>query len=178
MELPETTLSRILDRILSAIGRAASWLWVALLLTVVVNVALRHLFGEGRVELEELQWHLNSVAFLIAIAYAYRVDAHIRIDLVSSRLRPRLRAWIEFYGTVLLLLPFVVMVLVFSLPFVAESWAVSEVSQSPGGLPFRWLIKAVLPVALVLLLLAMLSRFSRLWVFLAKPPADAGEAER
>ena len=145
LDLPETPFSKVVDGALSAIGRAASWLWVALLGVIVINVALRYLFGEGRVELEELQWHINSVAFMLAVAYAYRVDAHIRIDLVSSKLRPRTQAWVELYGTVLLLLPFVILVVVFSLPFVAHSWSVSEVSQSPGGLPFRWLLKGFLP---------------------------------
>ena len=126
-----------------------------------VNVTLRYVFHEGRIELEELQWHLNALAFLIAIAYAYRVDAHIRIDLVSVRLRPRIQVWIEFYSTLLLLLPFIAVVLWYSFPFVAHSWTVSEISSSPGGLPFRWLLKGVLPVAFLLLLVAVASRLTR-----------------
>ena len=167
VELPETRLSRAIDGVLATLGRAASWLWLVLLGVVVVNVALRYVFDQGRIDLEELQWHLNAVAFLLAIAYAYRVDAHIRIDLVSNRLRPRLQAWIEFYGTLLLLLPFIGAVLVFSAPFVAHSWAASEVSASAGGLPFRWLLKAALPATFLLLLAAVISRLSRLWALLA-----------
>lgn len=169
MELPETPTSRAIDRVLTAVGRLASWLWVVLLAVVIFNVTLRYLFQQGRIELEELQWHINAVAFLLAIAYAYRVDAHIRIDLVSNKLPPRLQAWIELYGTLLLLLPFVGAVLVFSWPFVAHSWQVSEISSSPGGLPFRWLLKGVLPAAFLLLLAAIISRLSRLWAYLAMP---------
>ena len=167
LELPQTRISRLVDGALSAIGRAASWLWMALLGVVVVNVALRYLFDEGRIELEELQWHLNALAFLLAIAYGYRVDAHIRIDLVFNRLAPRRKAWIEFYGTLLLLLPFVFAVLVFSAPFVAHSFGVGEVSPSAGGLPFRWLLKGALPAAFLLLLAAAVSRLSRVWAYLA-----------
>ncbi len=166
VELPETRFSRIVDRALTVVGRAASWLWAVLLVVIVFNVTLRYVFGEGRVELEELQWHINAVAFLFAIAYAYRVDAHIRIDLVSARLRPRLRVWVEFYGTLLLLLPFIALILVFSWDFVGHSWAVAEVSQSPGGLPFRWFLKGVLPATFGLLLIAVASRLSRLWAYL------------
>lgn len=169
IELPQTPTSRAIDRVLTAVGRLASWLWVVLLAVVIFNVTLRYLFQQGRIELEELQWHINAVAFLLAIAYAYRVDAHIRIDLVSNKLRPRMQAWIELYGTLLLLLPFVGAVLVFSWPFVAHSWQVSEISASPGGLPFRWLLKGVLPAAFLLLLAAMISRLSRLWAYLAMP---------
>ena len=171
VELPETALSRVIDGVLSAIGHAGRWIWLVLMLVVVFNVALRYLFGEGRVELEETQWHLNAVGFLIAIAYGYRVDAHIRIDLVSLRMPPRTRVWVELYGTLFLFLPFIAMLLVFALPFVAMSYEMSEVSQSPGGLPLRWLIKGVLPAILVLLLLAMLSRLSRLWRYLTETAA-------
>ena len=80
LELPDTPFSRVVDGLISAVGRAASWLWVVLLAVIVINVTLRYVFGEGRVELEELQWHINAIAFLVAVAYAYRVDAHIRID--------------------------------------------------------------------------------------------------
>ena len=173
VQLPATRFSRIVDGALSAIGRAASWLWAVLLAVIIVNVTLRYLFREGRIELEELQWHINALAFMLAIAYAYRVDAHIRIDLVSNRLRPRTQAWIEFYGTLLFLLPFIAAVLVFSWDFVAHSWAASEISASPGGLPFRWFLKGALPAAFLLLLAAVLSRLSRLWAYLAAKPEDA-----
>ena len=166
IELPDTRFSRRVDGVLTALGRAASWLWVVLLAVIVVNVTLRYLFREGRIELEELQWHLNAAAFMIAIAYAYRVDAHIRIDLVSVRLRPRLQVWIEFFSTLLLLLPFIAVVLWFSVPFVAHSFSVSEISSSPGGLPLRWLLKGVLPIAFLLLLLGVASRLTRLWAYL------------
>ena len=168
LALPETRFSRAVDGVLSVIGRAASWLWVVLLVVIVLNVMLRYVFGEGRIEFEEVQWHINAVAFMLAIAYAYRVDAHIRIDLVSATLHPRLQVWIEFYGTLLLLLPFIAVVLWFGLPFVAHSFSVSEISSSPGGLPFRWLLKAVLPLAFLLLLVAVASRLSRMWAFLTE----------
>ena len=174
VQLPATRFSRIVDGALSTIGRAASWLWAVLLAVIIVNVTLRYLFREGRIELEELQWHINALAFMLAIAYAYRVDAHIRIDLVSNRLRPRTQAWIEFYGTLLFLLPFIGAVLVFSWDFVAHSWAASEISASPGGLPFRWFLKGALPAAFLLLLAAVLSRLSRLWAYLAAKPEDGG----
>ena len=67
---------------------------------------------------------------------------------------------------VLALLPFIALVLWFSLPFVQQSWILGEVSQAPGGLPYRWLIKAMLPAGFLLLLLAALSRLSRVWAYL------------
>jgi TRAP-type mannitol/chloroaromatic compound transport system permease small subunit len=171
--LPATRVSRIIDPLLDRIGRAASWLWLVLLLVIVGNVLLRYVFGEGRVELEELQWHLYSLGFLFGLAYAFQADAHIRVDVLSERFTPRTRAWLELYGLLLALLPFLALILIYSVPFVWQSFALSEVSQAAGGLPMRWAIKAALPVGFFLLLLGALSRLTRVWAFLFL----AGDAE-
>lgn len=164
--LPHTALSRRIDPLLIAIGRWVSWLWLVLLSIIVLNVLLRYAFGEGRIEFEEIQWHLYAVGFLFGLSYAYQDDSHIRVDVLHERFRPRTRAWIELYGIVLLLLPFIALVLIFSVPFVAQSYRLGEESQAPGGLPLRWLMKAALPAGFGLLLLAVLSRLSRVWAFL------------
>ncbi len=164
--LPHTAFSRRVDPLLGRIGRWVSWLWLVLLGIIVLNVVLRYAFGEGRVEFEEIQWHLYSIGFLIGMCYAYEADVHIRVDVLHERFSPRLRAWIELYGILLLLLPFITLILVFSAPFVRQSYLVGEVSQAPGGLPYRWLMKAVLPLGFTLLLLATLSRLSRVWALL------------
>jgi len=164
--LPETSFSRTIDSGINRIGRIVSWVWLALLIVIVANVTLRYVFGEGRVEFEEIQWHLYSLGFLVGLSFAYSSDNHIRVDVLHERLSPRRKAWIELYGILLLLLPFLTLVIVFSLPFVADSFRFGEISQAPGGLPYRWAIKAVLPIGFFLLLLATLSRLSRVWTFL------------
>ncbi|MCZ6829040.1 MAG: TRAP transporter small permease subunit [Gammaproteobacteria bacterium] len=166
LDLPQTRTSRLIDPFLQHVGEAASWLWLLLLLIIVGNVVLRYAFEEGRIELEEIQWHIYSFGFLLGLAYAFQADAHIRVDVVSERLQPRTRAWLELYGLILGLLPFIALFLIHGLPFVQQSWAVGEVSQAPGGLPYRWFIKAVLPFSFALLLLAVWSRLTRVWLFL------------
>jgi len=164
--LPHTSVSRAIDKVLDAIGRWTSAIWLVLLIVIVVNVLLRYVFNEGRIELEELQWHLYSVGFLLGMSYAYQADSHIRVDVLHERLSYQTQAWIELYGIVLFLLPFIALILVYGLPFVASSFSLSEVSQSPGGLAYRWAIKAFLPIGFFLLLLAVISRFIRVWAFL------------
>ena len=163
---PETGLSRVVDGWIIHIGKAVSWIWLILLGVIMLNVVMRYLFSEGSIELEELQWHLYSVGFLIGMSYAYQADAHVRVDVLHERLRPRLKAWIELYGTLLLLIPFILLIVIYGIPFVTSSFAVNEVSSSPGGLPNRWLIKAALPFGFGLLALAVLARLSRVWSFL------------
>ena len=161
LELPETRLSRRLDRFVRRIGDGASWLWIVLLGVVVLNVVLRYVFQEGRIEFEEIQWHLYATGFLAALGYAVESDDHIRVDFLRHRFTARMQAWIELYGILLLLLPFVALVLVYAVPFVAHSFAQSEVSAAPGGLPFRFAIKAMLIAGFGVLGIAALSRLLR-----------------
>ena len=166
MELPSTGFSRALDPWLERLGRCASWLWLLLLIVIVANVVLRYAFGQGRVEFEEIQWHLYAAGFLLGLSHALKDDAHIRVDLMHERFGPTLKAWIELYGILLLLLPFIAVVLIFSVSFVAASYQLGEVSPSPGGLPYRWAVKAMLPLGFSFLLLAALSRLTRVWAYL------------
>jgi len=173
--LPHTALSRRIDGALETIGRWTSGIWLVLLVVIVFNVLLRYVFNEGRIELEELQWHLYSIGFLLGLSYAYQADTHIRVDVLHERMQPRTQAWIELYGILLFLLPFVSLVLIYSMPFVGASFAVNEISPSPGGLPYRWFIKAFLPLGFGLLLLAAISRLIRVWTYLfLSGPANAG----
>ncbi len=161
LQLPETRLSRRLDGFVRKVGDGASWLWIALLAVVVLNVVLRYVFREGRIEFEEIQWHLYATGFLVALGYAVESDDHIRVDFLRDRFSVRVQAWIELYGILLLLLPFVVLVLVYAAPFVAHSFAQGEVSAAPGGLPFRFVIKAMLIAGFGLLGVAAFSRLLR-----------------
>ena len=174
MELPSTGFSRALDPWLERIGRCASWLWLLLLIVIVANVVLRYAFDQGRIEFEEIQWHLYATGFLFGLSYALKDDVHIRVDLLHERFGPTLRAWVELYGILLLLLPFIALVLIFSVSFVAVSYQLGEVSSSPGGLPYRWAIKAVLPLGFALLLLAALSRLTQVWAYLFLGRREAG----
>ncbi|MFU8814444.1 MAG: TRAP transporter small permease subunit [Pseudomonadales bacterium] len=164
--LPHTAFSRMIDPWLVKMGQWISWLWAALLVVIVVNVVARYAFGLGRIEFEEIQWHLYSAGFLLGLAYTYQADAHIRVDVLHERLSPRRKAWVELYGILLFLLPFITLILVYSVPFVISSYRFGEVSQAPGGLPLRWVIKAMLPLGFALLLIATLSRLTRVWALL------------
>jgi TRAP-type mannitol/chloroaromatic compound transport system permease small subunit len=99
-ELPHTRLSSVLDAIVRGIGNVVSWVWAILVAVIVVNVTLRYAFGEGRIEFEELQWHLYAIGFLIGLSYCIQNDSHIRIDIFQERFRPHTKAWIELFGII------------------------------------------------------------------------------
>lgn len=100
----------------------------------------------------ETQWYLFSACFLLAAAWTLQRDRHVRVDVLHARLSPRARAWIDLLGSLAFLVPTCVAAIVLSLPAVASSIAVLEVSPDPGGLP-RWPLKALLPASFLLLAL-------------------------
>jgi TRAP-type mannitol/chloroaromatic compound transport system permease small subunit len=168
--LPQTRLSARLDGLIRAIGDAVSWIWLLLLATIVLNVIMRYVFGKGRIEFEELQWHLYAVGFLAGVAYGVESDAHVRVDFLRVRLSLRVQAWVELYGLLLLLFPFIALILYYSVAFIEFSWSAGEVSPAPGGLPLRWLIKTALPAGFVLLGIAAFSRLLRVSSYLFDVP--------
>lgn len=171
--LPPTRFSRAVERVLHRFDDALSWIWMVLLAVIVLNVVMRYAFGQGRIEFEEIQWHLYATGMLLGLAACYVDDAHVRVDVLQERFSPRTRAWIELYGTLLLLLPFIALMLIYSVPFVIHSYVTGEVSVAPGGLALRWMIKAMLPLGFLLLLVAAIARLTRVWAFLFGP-RDAG----
>jgi len=149
------------DTLVRAIGRTLAWVYLLLMLAILVQVVLRYGFGNGLVALEELQWHLYAIGVMFGISYAQVLDAQVRVDPIYGRLSAGQRRWVEIIGILLLALPFVAVVFIHSLDFVADAWRTSETSAAPLGLPARWAIKAVIPVSFGLLGLALLSRLLR-----------------
>ncbi len=165
-ELPQTRLSNTLDRCIRGVGSLISWAWLALAGVIVLNVTMRYVFGEGRIELEEIQWHIYAGGFLFGMSYVIECDDHVRVDLIHASMKIKTQAWIEFFGILFFLMPFIVLVLWFSAPFIASSYEIGEVSQSPGGLPFRWVVKGALFVGFALMGVATLSRLLRVTALL------------
>ena len=164
--LPNTRLSDMLDGVIRRIGEAISWLWIVLLGVIVVNVTMRYVFGEGRIEFEEIQWHIYSVGFLIGISYCFAADDHVRVDVLHDRMSLRTQAWVELFGLLFFLFPFIALILVYAPNFVAYSYSIGEVSEAPAGLPFRWAIKSFLLIGFGFLALAGVSRLTRVTALL------------
>ena len=151
------TLSRKIDALNERVGRAVSWLAFLMVAVVAWNVFLRYLFHKGSVAMQELEWHLFGPLFLLTAAYTLVHDEHVRVDILYSRLSTRAKAVVDLAGSLLFLIPVCILVVYTSWGFVAASWAAREGTPDPGGLPARYILKAVIPVAFSLLTLQGLS---------------------
>ncbi len=157
------SLETLLDRINQTVGRVAAILLLLLLLNVAYDVVARYLFNAVSIGLQELEWHLYATVFLLGISYTLSQDGHVRVDLLYDRLPPRRQALIDLLGTLVLLIPFTLLIIWYGSGFVAESYRLGETSGDPGGLPYRWIIKAVIPIAFTTLLLSAIAQLLRCW---------------
>lgn len=144
-------LQRGADLLSEAAGRLAAVLAIAIVALVFALVVARYGLGAGSVAAQEAVLWLHGTIFLLGAAYALRHDAHVRVDVFSQRWTPRTRAWVEFGGGLVLLLPFCVFVVAISWDYVAASWAAREGSRDPGGLPAWYLAKSLIPASALLL---------------------------
>jgi TRAP-type mannitol/chloroaromatic compound transport system permease small subunit len=144
-----------IDAFTECVGKCTSWLIIILVLLVGYDVSMRYLFQSGSIGLQELEWHLFSIIFLIGAAYTLKHDEHVRLDILyrSKLLSDRHRAWIDVFGTLFILIPFCLLIVISAWPFVSQAYIHLEASPDPGGLPARWVIKTIIPAGFSLLLI-------------------------
>ncbi|WP_018688700.1 TRAP transporter small permease subunit [Ahrensia kielensis] len=154
--------TRIIERIITFIAVSAHVGWLLLIVVILTNVVLRYVFSNSSVAMEEVQWHLYAYSFMVGVSYCLVQDQHVRVDVLAEHWPSRRRAWIDLLAMVLLVMPFAYIIANGSIPFVEFSHKLSETSRSPGGLPYRWILKSVIPFAFGLLFLAAITRALRM----------------
>ena len=118
-------------------------------------MCIRDRFNSGSIAIQELEWHLFSIILLLGSAYTLKHDEHVRLDIFysSKLINDKVRIWFDVLGTLLILLPFCLLIIISAWPFVTQAYIHNEISPDPGGLPARWLIKAVIPLGFFFLLI-------------------------
>jgi TRAP-type mannitol/chloroaromatic compound transport system permease small subunit len=151
------------NRLAAAVGRWALLLMLALGTWNVVGRYVGLAVGRNLSSnaLIEGQWYLFALLFLVAMGYALQRDDHVRVDVLQSRWSPRRRARVELGGTLALLLPFVLVVLIASVEPTLATWRIGEMSPDPGGLPRTW-VKSLIPLGFLLLGLQGVAQVIRL----------------
>ena len=134
-------------------GRGISWLTLAMVLLTFGIVVLRYGFNQGWIWLQESVTYLHAMVFMVAAAWAYQTDDHVRVDIFYRGNSPRYKNWVNLLGTVFFLVPFSVFLLVIGWDYVAASWSTMESSREAGGLPLVFLLKSLILILPALLLL-------------------------
>jgi TRAP-type mannitol/chloroaromatic compound transport system permease small subunit len=140
-------------RLISWIGRGVSWLTLAMVLLTFTVVILRYGFNQGWIWLQESVTYLHAAIFMVAAAWAFQTDDHVRVDIFYRDSSDKYRDAVNLAGILFLLVPFSLFLLLIGWNYVAASWATMEASREAGGLPFVYLLKSLILVMPALLLL-------------------------
>lgn len=152
-------LERGFDKFADYIGNLTAFAMVLMILNVFYDVVMRYFFKSGSIAMQEMEWHLFSVIILIGISYTLKEDGHVRVDLVYDRLNPRKKAMINMIGSVIFILPISILVGIDALAPVQEALRTMEGSGDPGGLPYRWIVKTLIPLSFLLLIITTIGFF-------------------
>lgn len=159
------SLSRLIDKINSGIGKLTMWLILLTTLISAGNAIVRKIFNVSSNGLLEIQWYLFAAVFLLGAGYGLLKNSHVRIDFISAMLSHRSRNWIDVGGIVLVLIPFCLIMLWLGWPFFSQAWVSGEMSQNAGGL-IRWPAYVLIPAGFALLLLQGISELIKRIAFL------------
>lgn len=157
--------SRLIDALSEAVGRAAIWLILLVVIISAGNAISRFAFDLSSNAMLEIQWYLFSAIFLFCAAYVLKKNEHIRIDVITSRFSERTQNWIDVFGILVFLLPMALLIGWLSWPVFMNAWNSGEVSPNDGGL-IRWPVRLLLPVGFALLILQAFSELIKRAAFL------------
>ena len=145
-----------LTSIVTAITTKTAWINLLVMLVILIQVTLRYGFHAGEAWVDEFIWHLYAF-FMFGLSYAITTDSHIRVDIAHMKFTRRKQRIIEVLGIVFLIMPFTIIIFDHSVGWVYHSFIAKEFSENTTGLPYRWIVKSLLPISLVLIFIASLS---------------------
>ena len=145
-----------LTSIVTIITTKTAWINMLVMFTILVQVTLRYGFHAGEAWVDEFIWHLYAF-FMFGLSYAITTDSHIRVDIVHMKFTKKKQRIIEVLGIVFLIMPFTIIIFEHSVGWVHHSFMANEFSENTTGLPYRWVVKSLLPISLVLIFIASLS---------------------
>jgi len=149
-------IEKFIIKTVDIMGKVVSFLLLLMVLNVSYDVMMRYLFHNSSVGMQEMEWHLFSVIFLFGISVALKDEGHVRVDFLYDNFNPRKKAVVNIFGTVFFLLPLALLIFFGSFEYVNDAYITQEISEDPGGLPFRWLIKGMIPLSFGFLLFSAL----------------------
>ena len=154
---------KLLDRLSRITGTVTAWLTLVMVVVTTIIVILRYVFDAGFIWLQESVTWMHAAVFMLGASYTLLNEEHVRVDIFYRSMSEVRRAWVDFLGVLIFLLPLCAYLAYVSWDFAAVSWSIRESSREPGGLsyPLISIIKSVvvlMPVAVGLQGLSLLLR--------------------
>lgn len=174
MRNPLSTAAGGIESVIDRLGALTAWIALTMIGLVATNVVLRYTLSLGSVWAQELEWHLLAALILLGMGHALQRGDNVRVDVFYARFSPRAKQVVDVVSAVLLIAVSLTFIWL-SLGYVEQSRSIAEGSPDPGGIPYRWAVKALIPLGYGLLVLQQLAHMVRL---LQTPPSALSEAPR
>lgn len=145
--------ARAIDAVNEYIGRYVAWLALLMVVVQFVVVVMRYVFGIGSIMMQESIVYMHGLLFMLGAGYTLLHGGHVRVDVFYRPASPTFKAWVDLMGVIVLLIPVTVLIFVYSLPYVQNSWHVLEGSKETSGIPAVFLLKTVILVFAGLIIL-------------------------
>lgn len=145
----------ILRKIIDSVGHLCSLLMLLMVLNVFYDVIMRYFFNDVSIGMQELEWHLFGAMFMFGIGYTFKEDGHVRVDVFYDKMSIRSQAFVNIFGSIVFALPITLLILYFSIDYTYQAYEMGEGSADPGGLPYRWIIRSVIPISSIFLTLSI-----------------------
>lgn len=160
MQKSLNTIAVRIEGLLDHIGRATSYVALAIVGLIVVNVTLRYSMSVGSVWAQELEWHLLAALILFGMSYALLRGDNVRVDLFYANYKPKTKFYVDLLSAALTTFVAILFILL-SIKYVNQSFSIGEMSPDPGGIPYRWIVKGLIPIGFFLLALQGIGEFCR-----------------
>jgi len=147
----------MIDKSIKYISYLTAFILASLVLLIVYDATARYLFSEGSTALQELEWHFFDIVILLSIAYTLKHNAHVRVDIFYDKFSNKAKSFINILSVLFFILPLSFLIIYIGIDFVEMSFTQNEASSDPGGLGYRWIVKALMPLSFILLALQALN---------------------
>ncbi len=152
------SIAESIERVITIIGRLSSWSMAVLLIAIVTQVTLRYAYGITNTALEDSLWYLFAMSMVLGLSYTMTVDGHVRVDFVYQKYSDKMKRMVDLLGIVFFLIPLYAFLLWHGWDFTVKAFLRGESSPNPGGMPWLWLVKGLLPLSCLLLLVEAVAR--------------------
>jgi TRAP-type mannitol/chloroaromatic compound transport system permease small subunit len=149
-----------IESFIDRVGNFTAYIALAVIFLVATNVVLRYLFSFGSVWAQELEWHLLAALILFGMSYALQRGDNVRVDLFYANYSVRKKYFVDLLSVGLTIVVALLFIKV-SLGYVAQAWSIGETSSDPGGIPWRWAVKSLIPIGFSLLVLQSVGQLLR-----------------
>lgn len=164
---------RMIDGLNEVVGRVISWVAIIFAGLIIYDVVMRYVFNAPTLWAFDLTKQLYGFYFILLGGYALRHRAHVSVDLVTDKLTPNLRRFVELLGYPLFFFPFAWVFAYYSYKFALLSWNQGETTYGAIQLPV-YPVKIAMAVAAALLLLQGISEFLKLLFGIGEETSDVG----